>query len=507
MATVFKAGVQGHIPKLLLQMCRQRCTWLVANVSRMAAIVIVFNVVYIYAVYCRWKEHVVLRKKRSDPASPSNEQRPAVKTETAPGSPNMRKRIQKYRSELAQHAEKVCSTAAHAPQQGKAHTHLLRARSAPGAFSCCMNPDSTCELLSKIEAVDLDMDHIYLAFRDFLWASYFILPNSVYLWVRGFLVLKLREQMFHYGIISPLKHDSRRTCALLVLNGPSTSVAYQFQMIDKRGHTVAIFAFPNFPMLNNQGKYTEADLFSVEIDLSDCVLTKASIDGIDITSDEALILIWFYRISAGHVKIHAFSNWATNVQQFRFPFLRKMSVITVMYNYFGNTSFPLLCRMWWQLGLTTIDFSNVKRVFESGVGQGINDHGNILELAKFSETIDFLIKIRNHFMNEFQKERDCFPAIEGESLFLGTIVHSLDHTLMEWDLQDPLWLQTTGKYKTMAELGRLVRAGFVENLPGILFCKRYSDAPKETQLYSSVYAAASKLNKRLADQMDMCIIK
>ena len=91
-------------------------------------------------------------------------------------------------------------------------------------------------------------------------------------------------------------------------------------------------------------------------------------------------------------------------------------------------------------------------------------------------------------------------------MFIGTILHSLDHTLMSWNLLDPLWLDVNDpKFGVCAEVGRFVRVGFVDDLPFIAFAKRYKDAPHP--FYRAVYKQAASINKRLADNVDTCIVK
>ena len=89
---------------------------------------------------------------------------------------------------------------------------------------------------------------------------------------------------------------------------------------------------------------------------------------------------------------------------------------------------------------------------------------------------------------------------------MGTVLHSLDHCLLEWNLDDPLWLDVDDpRFGKMAELGRIVRAGFVEDVPFLYFNRRFkgSDHP----FYKSVYEKAAKIDKKFADNMDTCIIK
>merc|ERR1712241_892869 len=111
--------------------------------------------------------------------------------------------------------------------------------------------------------------------------------------------------------------------------------------------------------------------------------------------------------------------------------------------------------------------------FDQGINDGIWQHTNIHDLAKYSDFVKFVIKLRPMFMSEFEKYKLCFPGCNGESLFVGTVLHSLDHTLMEINMADPLWLDTTDpKYGLMAELGQVVRVGFIPDVPGLYFHKQ-----------------------------------
>ena len=137
---------------------------------------------------------------------------------------------------------------------------------------------------------------------------------------------------------------------------------------------------------------------------------------------------------------------------------------------------------------------------------GIVHHSNVDMLMKHSTLVNFIVKACGIFHSEFRKHHADFPGINGEAMFVGTVLHSLDHTCMAWNLEDPLWLDVScPKFGLMAELGRVVRVGFVEDLPGLLFERRFRDCPH--QFYRNVYRKAAKINCKLADSMDTCIVK
>lgn len=271
------------------------------------------------------------------------------------------------------------------------------------------------------------------------------------------------------------------------------------------GTPVVLFAFNDFAMLDMHGELALAKYLWIELDLESKCMVKAVMDGRELTAEEAVILLWHHNISAGHVKLHAFANWGVNIDA-PDPFVRRNSIITVMYNYFGFTVFKGLASFWHAVGAARYDFSKIYTVFEEGVKAGINFHGSIDKLARFSEVVDFSIKVRNKFINEFAKHKKDFPGIEGEALFVGTVLHSLDHTLMDWNMEDAMWLDVDHpEFGMMAELGRFVNAGFVSDLPGLVFEKSFKDAPHP--FYQQVYGHAARINTKLANHMDTCVVK
>merc|ERR1712110_1262525 len=361
-------------------------------------------------------------------------------------------------------------------------------------------------------ATKLNMDHQRVGFHDYLWAFYFVVPNAVLLWITGVFWLKVREIFYRVvlrrlGVRDPASCvDSSKLIGKLLLEG--TQLVQFVGKFRKDNKEVAKFVWTDFPMLDGNGNFKTAKLLTVEIDLEGRCFEKGTLDGEPLAPRDALILVWFHVIFANHVKIHAYANWAANAQDHSFDaFQHRMAVTTIMYNYFGSTVFPRICEHWKKWGVSS-DFHNIIDVIEKGVSNGVPNHAGIMELVPYSKVVRFMIPVRRHFHNTFEEHKTEFPGIDAESLFIGTIMHSLDHTLMGWNLTDPLYLDTERcdpRFRVMAELGRFVRAGFVEDLPFLMFNKNYSNAP--TKFHKRIYSYAAKVDKRLADHMDCCIIK
>jgi hypothetical protein len=276
---------------------------------------------------------------------------------------------------------------------------------------------------------------------------------------------------------------------------------------------IAGFFFADFPYVDNDCNMQIADLFAVDIDLDTRRFVKGKLDNEVLNAKETVTLLWYNTVAAQHVKLHSMANWGLNLDDTmneRNPFLRQNSVVTVMYNFFGYTSFNGFMKIWSKQGLVSDGWAKEHAPFVKSVNHGVQDgvwqHRNIEELVKYSRFVKFVIKVRAIFMTEFQKHKRDFPGVDGEAMFVGTVLHSLDHTLMDWNLKDALYLDTSdNRFGKMAEVGQVVKVGFVSDVDGLYFHKRFKGSGHP--FYEAVYKKAAKIDKELADHMDTCIIK
>jgi len=352
----------------------------------------------------------------------------------------------------------------------------------------------------------LDMDHIYVSFMDYIWVYYFVGLNAGVLWFTGVLSMLSRVRLVKVGLLAPRPVDHNQLVANLCLESMQAT-RYSGQIVSN-GQRVGIWLFNDFPILQPGGTYRTANCFKVRINLDAKRMIDAYIDGRQLTAKQATILIWHDTVSSFHTKLHAYANWGVNVENRKNPSARKFSAITVMYNHFGYYKWKLYAKMWHQWGWSRYDFSHIDQVFRAGIESGLGRHPNLHEISKDSSVVRFVHKLRGKFLEIFAKHKTEFPGVDGEALFIGTVLHSLDHTLMAWNMGDVLWLDVDDpdpELSIMAEVGRFVRAGFVDDLPGLTFNQRFKDGPH--QFYRDVYEAAAKLNVKLADAMDVCIIK
>lgn len=461
------------------------------------ALIFGYSVIYIFQ---RWEsEFSENRVARNNSICPSNKQRPDI-TKFDVAQANILANSERHE------AFSTCELIEDVKRQQKnwRENSRLHDMAKPLAYNGIMSVEDAAE--------ELNMDHVYIKFYDFLWGYLFIGPMSYFLWKKGTLILSVRQYLFKKGWLKVEEPDIEALIGKLCLE--QSQVIHYFAKTKKgsKHGNIAGFFFPDFPYVDNDCNYRVADLFAVDIDLDTKRFVKAKLDNENLTASETLILLWFNTIAAQHVKLHAMANWGINQHSSlkkSNPFLYQNSVVTVMYNFFGYTTFSNFLEVWEKQGLLSNGWSKngaLVKCFNHGIREGVGQHGNITDLVKYSEFVHFTVKVRSIFINEFAKHKHLFPGIDGEAFFVGTVLHSLDHTLMEWNMTDPLWLDTGDKrFGKMAELGRIVRVGFVEDVPFLYFNKRFSGS--KNPFYQSVYEKAAKINKKFADNMDTCIIK
>ena len=73
----------------------------------------------------------------------------------------------------------------------------------------------------------------------------------------------------------------------------------------------------------------------------------------------------------------------------------------------------------------------------------------------------------------FPKYKDNLNGIDGHALFIGTVLHSLDHYLMQKNTDPLIFDIDCEKYGKMNGILRFVRSSFVVKPPGLIFQHMY----------------------------------
>ena len=105
-------------------------------------------------------------------------------------------------------------------------------------------------------------------------------------------------------------------------------------------------------------------------------------------------------------------------------------------------------------------------------------------------------------MKEFLRYEKDFPGMDKEAMFLGTVMHSIDHANMDV-LAEVRNFKGSKKFLGNRELATAVFCCFSDLPHFMTFECRFSHAPHP--LFRNVFTFASRIDKRLADSLQCCI--
>jgi len=358
------------------------------------------------------------------------------------------------------------------------------------------------------------MDHLRITYFQFLWGMLFLFPNSALLGCKGIGLLLIRrwlKKCGSEGLISIKSHSMDATAAELILE--TALVTYFVNLNDEK--TIGTFTWHNFPTMTNDDTLVIFDEFTVIIDMKERRFIKGELfnSGMEqphpVSAQDTIILLFWNLASNLHVKSHSIANWGVDPTTEN-KFMRQYAVSTVLYNYFGYQSFGKVTSLLFRLGVTESPFKTVKQAFDISIDSGgMHKHNHLQQIAMYSKFVYFTLHARSLFMKLYAKKmisQEMKGEIVSEALFVGSVMHSLDHSQLEYVIQDVLWLEADDPYySSMASLCRIVRAAFTEDLPYLTWNCKCKDS--EHPFFRQLYEGTKMVDARLADCIDCCIIK
>lgn len=283
---------------------------------------------------------------------------------------------------------------------------------------------------------------------------------------------------------------------------------------------VGRFVWNDFPTIDNNDNLIFFRSLTVNVDLTSKVMVSATIsegewsnsDEVKVSKIEArdvLVILCLYVFSANHVKVHSVANWGVDPTSSNRA-VRLYSVATVMYNHFGKYVFSNLMRQFYSWGWASSPFVTFSKLVDVGLKQGILSrilsHAYLRNLhMNESKLVHFIQCTRKVFYEEFSQFAADFHNVEIEALFVGSIIHSLDHSQCEVTIETS-WLECCDeRFRLAAEIARIVRSGFNDDLPFLTWRKHCKNSYHP--LFRRVYERVKHINKDLADRMDCCIVE
>lgn len=476
------------------------------TVRVLVVLMLIIFVWYVYNCFLVWEQIYCYRTPRTEIGCPSNKKRPIVYPNSFVELRRCPFSEQIYPSATIRESMKKGHR-----RRGTAHTNLL-----PNSHKLAKR-----KTLSQLKAGGYDMDHVYIRFAVYLWGMLFIYPNWVLYMTTNYAVRMGRINLIRMGWLSPpAPIDFQKAVGMMALE--TCFVLYFTRMVDEKdkrkedhGKIIGEFVVPNFAYFDwKKNTHSEKNLV-LRLDLKEKRMVSCFLGpNREISPKLAHLLLMFDRLTA-HVIIHALANWGLNPDA-KDPFIQRMSQASCIYNYLGFTGLQNFWDLVEKWGITDVHPDGVNSlsdavnwVFIKNLARGITLHSQLIILMKYSELVDYVIKLRNFFLIKFEDYREDMAGIDGEALYVGTVLHSLDHSqsfeigLKQHDYAH--YVTDVDEFRSMASMVRYGAYGMMEDLPLLSFDVKYRDAPHP--FFRAVYERGAKLNKKFADIMDCCIIK
>ena len=114
-----------------------------------------------------------------------------------------------------------------------------------------------------------------------------------------------------------------------------------------------------------------------------------------------------------------------------------------------------------------------------------------------------------HFKKYTIDNGDALGQMHSEALFLGSVMHSIDHHFLEICILDTAWFDVdTEMFEPMKYISRVVRAGFVEALPCVIPAYKLVDAPHP--FYKGIckeIVGNPEIDQDLVRETECCILR
>lgn len=275
------------------------------------------------------------------------------------------------------------------------------------------------------------------------------------------------------------------------------------------GAEVAVFCWDDFVMLDNNGAFYTVRFFRVDVDLSTGKLKRDFLDGETLSASDTLLLVFFTFVFGSHPKQHAAANWAVLPELDKRGLtdeMARVSVITVLYNYFGVRGFGRVLDRLHSVGFLRCNYRAYEQLFDHTLNSGIESHAHLVEIVHSSQLAKFVYGLRRIFFQEFENHKAEFAEIDKEGLFIGTAMHSLEHYQGEKLIEDALWLAPTStKFEAMAELLRVCRVSLMGEIPTVGVPKHFRES--QHPFFRAVYQRCHGMDEELSSALQTCVVK
>ena len=365
-------------------------------------------------------------------------------------------------------------------------------------------------------ATHLDLDHVRLSFESFLWGRIYVGLGA---WANMIFGAKDTPGALRFGVWHLLHRlgwprtvrDPRRTCAELLLQTSLAIYLQELRSIDGcKGATgatgaTATFRIPAVPHLVEPGRMEQKSL-EVKVDLRKRRLVTATYGDDRLRPDEAMVLLNIACSFMIHPMLHAFANWSTTPESPNKE-TRRSSIATILFNYYGMNAFAHWCDFVCSLGMGQVSGETFKAMVSCGMRQHVPPHDKVSLLSDHSRFVRFVVKVRRFFLSRFSQYQADFPGIDGEALFLATVVHPLDHFSLVTLQSAHDMVCVNPEFHSDLELIRSTVVMCSDKLWLTYLLHDFSFEGSSHVLFRSTYDYAKTIDAKLAGEMECCVMR
>lgn len=346
-----------------------------------------------------------------------------------------------------------------------------------------------------------------------------ILPLMVNFCLGDLIRRRVYDKARQLGLLPRPSSKSVHNALCSVLLETAVSIMVKQLDTNEEGDAIATFLFPTFPIAVNTLPEDHPAYFSslslegvdtlvvIKINVSQRIYIEGEIGGKAVGVDDMFALVGLHTHVFIHPQMHAYANWAVDpTDKTKSEYFRKMSIVTVAYNHAGFSSGPVVL----DKVLSPSHGDVLRGIFSESMKSSVGEHAMVRSLAKHSKVVRFITLLRPMFFRLFVRYRSEIPAnVSAEAYFLGTVIHSIDHSMIVKHIQPRMLasLNVSPCYNASWEMVKVFRNFAVDDLPETLMCfeRFFKDSPE--CFHREVYRAAYKIDPDLADLMQTSIVK
>lgn len=385
---------------------------------------------------------------------------------------------------------------------GRKHESVIRKKRKNG-------PTNTQPRFQTNSVPKLSMDHVHMSFIDFMWCSFFVLPPMALGALiggpksSGIYGLLRNRFLRNLGLMRRMDPEAEAEKALveLCLN---SSMATWITDITKSADDNEVFGTVSIPNMTHITKFgtVNSGTLRLIINFSTQTLAISEFQGAPIKVHDCLAILFNAFAGHSHPLVHCFANWGINPNAAD-PFIRRMSLITIQYNNMGFESYSTTMQFFRDFGVANYIDHDTSRL-TTHVNHNFPNHAHLSAGIEHSEYLRFIFMVRARFLSEFGKyAANDFAGIDAEALFIGTVIHSIDHRQAVHCINVSNFTPADERFAADHEWAKVTFNCFTDRPPGRLFDCRFAHA--QHPFFRNIYKYASSINPRLASYLEACI--